>query len=162
MRAPLASLNQGKGSMHDVIIAGAGPAGLSAALLLGRCLRRVLLCDGGPPRNSPAAAIHGYLTRDGVPPAEFLRAARRELDRYDTVEVRGGPVVGARRRDDHFEADVGDGRAEGRRLVLASTVSGTLWGAACFTAPTATAGRRAAGRSPPTARGMAGRHWPSP
>jgi thioredoxin reductase len=51
--------------MLDCIIVGGGPAGLSAALILGRCRRRILLCDTGRPRNARAMALHGFLTRDG-------------------------------------------------------------------------------------------------
>jgi flavin-dependent dehydrogenase len=60
----------------DAVIVGGGPAGLSAALVLGRACRRVLLCDAGPGRNAPAAAVHGFLSRDGTPPAELRRIAR--------------------------------------------------------------------------------------
>jgi thioredoxin reductase len=63
----------------DVVIVGGGPAGLSAALMLGRCRRRVVVCDEGRPRNASARALHGYLTRDGVPPRELLRLGREEL-----------------------------------------------------------------------------------
>jgi thioredoxin reductase len=53
----------------DVIVVGGGPAGLSAALVLGRCRRSVLVCDSGQYRNRHAQAMHGFLTRDGLPPA---------------------------------------------------------------------------------------------
>jgi thioredoxin reductase len=73
---------------YDVVIVGAGPAGLSAALILGRCSRSVLVCDTGRPRNAASQAMHGYLTRDGIPPLEFLAIAARQLDHYPTVEIR--------------------------------------------------------------------------
>jgi thioredoxin reductase len=69
----------------DVVIVGGGPAGLSAALVLGRCRRRVLVCDAGHPRNAASRALHGYLTRDGLPPLAFLQIARRELEQYGIV-----------------------------------------------------------------------------
>ena len=63
---------------YDAIVIGGGPAGLSAALILGRCRRRILVCDAGQPRNAHSAAMHGFLTRDGISPLEFLRLARAE------------------------------------------------------------------------------------
>ena len=82
-------------SKRDVIIVGAGPAGLSAALMLGRCRRSVLIIDNGSPRNASSRALYGYLTRDGVPPQTFLQMARRELARYETVEIRDGTAAAA-------------------------------------------------------------------
>lgn len=75
--------------MYDVIIIGGGPAGLSAALVLGRCRRRVLVCDDGHPRNARAQAVHGYMTRDGVPPLDLLRLGREELEPYGIEWMRG-------------------------------------------------------------------------
>ncbi|MCU7496503.1 MAG: NAD(P)/FAD-dependent oxidoreductase [Ignavibacteria bacterium] len=68
---------------YDVIIIGGGPAGLNAAIVLGRSRRRVLICDSGRPRNFKAKFMHGYLTRDGIKPLEFLRLGSEELKRYD-------------------------------------------------------------------------------
>ena len=72
---------------YDVLIIGAGSAGLSAALVLGRCLRRVLVCDGGAPRNNPSPAVWGFFTRDGVQPNELLRLGLEQLAAYPSVEV---------------------------------------------------------------------------
>lgn len=55
--------------MLDVLIVGAGPAGLSAALISGRCRRRVLVCDRGGQRNRWTKQQNGFLTRDGIEPA---------------------------------------------------------------------------------------------
>ncbi len=65
--------------MLDVVIVGAGPAGLNAALLLGHARRRVLVCDAGAPRNAPVAHMHGFLSRDGLPPDQLRRIAREQL-----------------------------------------------------------------------------------
>jgi thioredoxin reductase len=107
----------------DCIIVGGGPAGLSAALMLGRCRRRVLLCDVGGQRNLRSHAMHGYLTRDGVSPAEFLRLARAELGRYGTVECRELEIVEATREDGGFAVCAADGtRLNTRKLLLATGV----------------------------------------
>jgi thioredoxin reductase len=107
----------------DCIIVGGGPAGLSAALMLGRCRRRVLLCDLGDQRNLRSHALHGYLTRDGVSPSEFLRLARAELGRYGTVECRELEIVEAAREDGGFSVCAADGtRLRTRKLLLATGV----------------------------------------
>ncbi len=107
----------------DVVIVGGGPAGLSAALILGRCRRRVLVCDNGQYRNAPSHAMHAYLTRDGTPPSEFLRMGRDELRRYDTVEIRCVTVTDARPVDEHFEVTLEGGTAViARKLLLATGI----------------------------------------
>ena len=108
----------------DVIIVGAGPAGLSAALVLGRACRRVRVFDHNRPRNRFSSAIHGFLTRDGVAPAEFRRLAREELARYDTVRIESAEVITARRlAAGGFCVTLQDGRqCASRRLLLATGV----------------------------------------
>ena len=109
--------------MFDVIIIGAGPAGLSAALVLGRCRRRVLVCDTDRPRNAASRALHGFLTRDGIEPAELRRIGREQLRPYETVELRHAEVVDGKRIDGGFEVVVADGsRLVCRRLLLATGI----------------------------------------
>lgn len=106
----------------DAIVVGGGPAGLSAALLLGRARRRVLLCDSGEHRNDRALAMHGFLTRDGIPPAELRRLARDELRAYPGVRVMDCRVVEAVRGDAGFVVTL-EGEEEplhSRRLLLAT------------------------------------------
>src|SRR5689334_22114413 len=108
--------------MYDVIIVGAGPAGLSAALMLGRSRRRVLVCDTGRPRNAASRAMHGFLTRDGMPPLEFLAVAREQLRQYDTVETRDVEVVAASYRSDAcFHVALADGSHHASRKLLIAT-----------------------------------------
>jgi len=108
--------------MFDVIIVGAGPAGLSAALILGRCRRNVLVCDAGHPRNIASRALHGYLTRDGIEPAELLRIGREQLHRYTTVQLRSDEVTNARKAGNRFEITVNDEVVSSRKLLLATGV----------------------------------------
>jgi thioredoxin reductase len=109
--------------MLDVLIVGAGPAGLSAALVLGRCRRRVVICDAGHPRNAASLGLHGFLTRDGIDPAEFLHIGREQLRPYETIELRQTEVIDARRLAGGFEVTLSDGeRISSRKLLLATGV----------------------------------------
>ncbi len=107
--------------MFDAIIIGAGPAGLSAASILGRCCRQVLVLNTAVYRNSAAQALHGYLTRDGVGPLEFLQIARDQLARYDTVNVRQAEVVDVRSIGEGFEVILRDGIVLSCRKLLIAT-----------------------------------------
>jgi thioredoxin reductase len=112
--------------MYDVLIIGGGPAGLSAALLLGRARRRTIICDAGTPRNRTSRALHGFLTRDGVPPAELLQAGRDEIRRYG-VEWRSERVTSVCRHSEAFEAQLEGGeRLQARKLLIATGVSDQL------------------------------------
>jgi thioredoxin reductase len=130
--------------MYDVVIAGGGPAGLSAALYLGRARKRVLLCDTGPARNAAATHVHGFLTRDGTPPAEMRRIGREQLAPYGT-DVREVPLEEVRGEAGDFTVRLGDGsEVRARRLLLCTgmidepmDVPGyrELWGQAIFQCP---------------------------
>src|SRR4051794_22062342 len=118
---------RGPSAGYDVLIVGGGPAGLSAALVLGRCRRRVLVVDSGRPRNAAARAMHGYLSRDGINPHELLSLGREEVARYgvefQAVEVdvaRCLPTGDGQGRPDLFEVEVAGGqRYRSRKLLLA-------------------------------------------
>jgi thioredoxin reductase len=102
----------------DVLVVGGGPAGLSAALVLGRSRRRVLVVDAGEPRNAPAETMHAFLTRDGISPREFLALGRAEVARYG-VEHLAGHAATARRVGDRFEVEMrGGGTVVARHLVV--------------------------------------------
>jgi thioredoxin reductase len=102
----------------DVLIVGAGPAGLSAALTLGRVRRSVSLVDDGSPRNAHSPALHNFLTREGTTPSEFLGTARSELRRYDSVELVDDSVVDVSGEDDAFDVAFDSGRRETVRKIL--------------------------------------------
>ena len=107
----------------DVAIVGGGPAGLSAALMLGRCCRSVVVIDAGEHRNRRAHAVHGYLTRDGSSPLDILRAAQTELSSYPTVHLRSGIVTEVAGARGAFTIRSADGDAvEARRVLLATGV----------------------------------------
>jgi thioredoxin reductase len=106
---------------YDVIIVGGGPAGLSAALVLGRCRRRVLVCDSGHPRNAASHGLHNYLTRDGIKPLEFLKLAREDLSPYETIELKQVEVESAKRTDTGFEVTLAGGETIATRKLLLAT-----------------------------------------
>jgi thioredoxin reductase len=101
---------------YDVVIAGGGAAGLSAALVLGRARRRVAVIDAGEPRNAPAAHMQGYLSRDGLSPAQLLAFGRSEVSGYG-VEIIDDRVVGI--TDGFSVARVEGPTLQARRVLLA-------------------------------------------
>jgi thioredoxin reductase len=116
---------------YDVLVVGGGPAGLSAALNLGRARSRVLVIDADRPRNAATLRSHGFLTRDGIAPHELRRLAREELAAYPNVEVRSRVrVVSLRRTDAGFTAEIGrrepSGTATASAVLLATGLRETL------------------------------------
>jgi thioredoxin reductase len=103
--------------VFDVIIIGGGPAGLSAALVLARCRRKLLLCDKGQPRNARSSALHGFLSRDCIPPLELLRLGRDDLQLYG-VAPRRTTVTDLLHVEDSFEATLEGGENVRARMAL--------------------------------------------
>ncbi|WP_258804701.1 NAD(P)/FAD-dependent oxidoreductase [Pseudarthrobacter sp. NS4] len=107
--------------LYDVVIVGGGAAGLSAAQMLGRTRRSVVVVDGGEPRNAPARGVHGFLSRDGVSPAELLAIGRAEAEHYGAVIIQGEAVASSGDLHLGFEVTLDDGRQlRGRRLLVAT------------------------------------------
>jgi thioredoxin reductase len=102
---------------YDVVVVGGGAAGLSGALLLARSRRSVLVIDAGEPLNAPAAAVHGFLSRDGISPSALMEAGRSEVRGY------GGTVVSGQVRSiswegEGFAVSLDDGQVAGARRLL--------------------------------------------
>jgi thioredoxin reductase len=116
---------------YDVVIIGAGPAGLAAGLSLVRARRRTLLIDSNRPRHSATLRSHGFITRDGVPPLELRRIGREEYEAYPAAQFHMGlvrsvePVPGADAADAtdaRFIVSTKGMRGEKNRVVTARTV----------------------------------------
>jgi thioredoxin reductase len=103
--------------VYDVAIIGGGPAGLSGALTLARSRRSVIVVDAGEPRNAPAAAVHGFFTRDGTPPRELLAAGREEIAGYG-ARLLDGSVVNVTADGSRFDLTVSNGGAVSSRRLL--------------------------------------------
>jgi len=114
----------GRAADTDVAIVGGGPAGLGAALTLARAGRRVMVIDAGLPRNRFATHVHGYLSRDGMPPSELLAIGRQEVEGYGGV-IRDGEVVAvdtvAGREGEAFTLTMADDSRLTARRVLVTT-----------------------------------------
>ncbi|MFI8091680.1 NAD(P)/FAD-dependent oxidoreductase [Streptomyces sp. NPDC086080] len=116
-----------RNEIYDVVVVGGGAAGLSAALVLGRARHRTLVVDAGEPRNAPSSHMQGYLTRDGMAPADFLARGREEIARYgvELVRDRVTDVTG----DGDFTVTLGSGgTVRARRLIVATGLKDELPG----------------------------------
>ncbi len=130
--------------VYDVVIVGGGPAGLAAALTLGRARKRVLVCDAGPPRNATAIHVQNFVTRDGIPPAEFRRIGQQQLELYGSAEVRDVRVEDINGTRGAFQVRLTTGSVETRRVLLCTgmvdelpDIDGfrALWGTAVLICP---------------------------
>jgi thioredoxin reductase len=111
---------------YDVAIVGGGAAGLSAALVLARSRRRVVVLDAGHPRNAPAAHMHNVLSRDGLPPAELLAVGRAEVLGYGG-EMVSATVAGVEAAPTGFSVTLDNGNTvAARRLLIATGLSDEL------------------------------------
>lgn len=110
---------------YDVVVVGGGAAGLSAALVLGRARHRTLVVDAGEPRNAPSSHMQGYLSRDGMSPAEFLALGREEIARYGVELVRDRVTDVTRDGDFTVVLDAGPA-VRARRLIVATGLKDEL------------------------------------
>lgn len=102
----------------DAAIIGGGPAGLSAALILGRARKQVAVFDEGRPRNAVTRETHGFLTRDGVSPGEFRRIAKEQMSEYPSVILMEDTVVSLAGADGHFQLKTSQGKTFASRKLL--------------------------------------------
>jgi thioredoxin reductase len=108
-------------SEYDVAVIGGGAAGLSAALVLSRARRSVAVVDAGEPRNSPAAHMQGFLSRDGMPPRDLLAAGRDEVQRYGGQLIAGTVARVVPGSEPRFRLTLADGpRLDVRRVLVAT------------------------------------------
>ncbi len=108
-------------ALYDVVVVGGGAAGLSAALVLARARRTVLVIDSGAPRNAPAAHMHGFLSRDGLPPSELVAIGRDEVRGYGADIVNGTVLRLAACQGSGFRVDLAAGPAVTARRLLVAT-----------------------------------------
>jgi thioredoxin reductase len=106
--------------MYDVAVIGGGPAGLSAALVLSRSMRKVVVIDAGNPRNLRSSSLHGYLTRDGIKPVEFLALSQTEVLGYG-AEFIEDVVTDAEKDGDIFKVSLLEGEEITAKKILIAT-----------------------------------------
>ncbi|QHW31084.1 NAD(P)/FAD-dependent oxidoreductase [Paenibacillus rhizovicinus] len=106
---------------YDCAIIGGGPAGLNAALVLGRARKSVAVIDEGRPRNGVTRETHGFLTRDGISPSEFRRIAQEEIKAYPSVDFAADTVASIAGTDGQFQITTVRGAAyRSKKLLFAS------------------------------------------
>ncbi len=104
---------------YDVLILGGGPAGLSAALAIGRMARTALVCDDGRPRNASSQHMNNFPSQDGVHPADWKIKVKKDLHKYNTIEIENKTVKTLQKKDGFFEAVVGEEVITFKKVILA-------------------------------------------
>ena len=130
---------------YEVLIIGGGPAGLSAAMTLGRMSRTALLCDDNRPRNAPSSHVNNFPSRDGIHPAEWRKETRKNLEKYTSVESVTASVTSVQKDTSGFFAQLSTGeQVNAKKIILAYGVVDTLptipgfkelWGKSIFHCP---------------------------
>ena len=127
-----------------MVIVGGGPAGLSAALILGRMRRSVLVCDAGDPANAVSRGVMGLISRDGVSPGELRTISREQIGNYPSVEFRQAEVGEAHRESEMFSLLASNQTVTARKVLLAHGLDyqlpdipgvADLWGDKAFHCP---------------------------
>lgn len=132
-------------SIYDVFIVGGGPGGMMSAMTLARGRRQIFLCDDEQPRNAPARQMQNFPSRDGIPPLEFLRLFRSDLEKYDTIHRTKDSVLEIKRAGAGFKSYLKSGaEVHSRKIILATGVKdelpaipgiADLWGKSVFHCP---------------------------
>lgn len=112
----------------DVIIIGGSYAGLSAAMALGRSLRKVLILDSGSPCNAQTPHSHNFITQDGKKPAEISRLALEQVLKYDTVKLIKEQAIKAEKTDSGFDISTGSEEFSAEKIILATGIRDILPG----------------------------------
>ncbi|TGK36467.1 NAD(P)/FAD-dependent oxidoreductase [Leptospira andrefontaineae] len=130
---------------YEVLIIGGGPAGLSAALALGRMSRTALICDDSRPRNAASSHLNNFPTRDGIHPAEWRKLVRKDLEKYNTINYVEASVLSVEKSGSGFEAKLSTGKTFNfKKVILAYGVEDKylpipgykeLWGKSIFHCP---------------------------
>lgn len=105
----------------DCAVIGGGPAGLNAALLLGRSRRNTIMFDDNKPRNAVTSESHGFITRDGIHPQEFKRIALEELSRYPDVSIEKQRVLRINKEDHLFQVETENGDVHNAKKIILAT-----------------------------------------
>ncbi len=109
------------GLLFDCVIIGGGPAGLNAALVLGRARRNTLLLDNNNPRNAVTQESHGFITRDGIKPREFREIAHKEIAKYPSVIYAKREVISVTKNNQMFEVVTSGNELYQSKTIIIST-----------------------------------------